>query len=120
MHAQKFYKQKMRKIADIINEIDLSPIEQGINSIKKDQSEYLTKISKIENNLKKYKIDQENKYRDVVRKVLDMDNELNKKFRLLGESILKINKELEEKINCMNKLWLYLLHMLVGNFQVLF
>jgi len=87
----------MRKIADIINEINLSPIEQGIRSIRKDQSEYLTKISKTENDFEKYKIDQENKYRDVVRKVLDMDNELNKKFRLLGESILKINKELEEK-----------------------
>ena len=97
MHTQKFYKQKMRKIADIINGIDLSPIEQGIKSIKKGQSEYLTKISKIENDFEKYKIDQENKYRDVVRKVLDMDNELNKKFRLLGENILKINKYFEEK-----------------------
>jgi len=97
MHSQKFYKQKLKKIADIVNEIDISPIEDGIKTIEKNQSEHLTKISKLENNFEKYKEEQEKKYRDVVRKVLDIDNELNKKFKTLGECILKISKELEEK-----------------------
>ncbi len=97
MHSQKFYKQKLKKIADIVNEIDISPIEDGIKTIEKNQSEHLTKILKLENNFEKYKEEQEKKYRDVVRKVLNIDNELNKKFKTLGECILKISKELEEK-----------------------
>ena len=97
MHSQKFYKQKLKKIADIVNEIDISPIEDGIKTIEKKQSEYLTKISDLENEFEKYKIEQEKKYRDVVRKVLNIDNELNKKFKTLGECVLRISRKLEEK-----------------------
>ena len=32
-------------------------------------------------------------YRDVARKVLEVDNELNKKFKLLGEAVLKLKEE---------------------------
>jgi len=76
--------------------IDLKPVEEEIKKIKKEQEECSTKVFRLETELDQYKLEQERKYRDVVRKVLDLDNKLNKKFKLLGESILKISKRKEE------------------------
>ena len=76
--------------------IDLKPIEEEIEKMKKRQEEFSKKISRPETELDHYRLEQEKKYRDVVRKVLDLDNKFNKKFKLLGESILKISKERED------------------------
>jgi len=73
--------------------IDLKPVEEEIKKIKKGQAECSKKVFRLETELDQYKLEQERKYRDVVRKVLDLDNKLNKKFKLLGESIIKISKK---------------------------
>ena len=79
----------MKNIAESIN---LKPIEKKIEKMKKQQEECSKKVFGLETELDQYKLEQERKYRDVVRKVLDLDNKLNKKFKLLGESIIKISK----------------------------
>jgi hypothetical protein len=80
------------KFKSIVKTIDLKPVEEKIEKIKDLQVESSKKISRLETDLEQYKIEQERKYRDVVRKVLDLDNKLKKKFKLLGESIIKISK----------------------------
>jgi len=87
----------MKRIRNVLESIDMRTLEDGIKKINRQQSECFSRIFSLENDLKQYKIEEERKYRDVVRKVLDLDNTLNKKFKLLGETILKLSKEIEEK-----------------------
>ena len=96
MYEQKYYSKKIEKISEIIKNIDFSPIENGINNFNKRQEELSQKILKMETEIKNYKIEQENKYRDVVRKVVELENDLNKKFKTLGEVVIKLNKDMEE------------------------
>lgn len=86
-------KKSFLKIKNAVKSIDLKPVEEEIKNLKKRQVECSRKVSGLENELDQYKLEQERKYRDVVRKVLDLDNKLNKKFKLLGESIIKISKK---------------------------
>jgi len=74
-------------------DFDLKPVEEEIKNMGKQQTECYTKVNRLNAELEQYKFEQEKKYRDVVRKVLDLDNKLNKKFKLLGESIIKISKK---------------------------
>jgi len=92
MYLYGSHKKSFLKIKNAIKSIDLKTIEEEIKKIKKQEEECSKKISRLENELDQYKLEQERKYRDVVRKVLDLDNKLNKKFKLLGESIIKISK----------------------------
>ncbi len=78
---------------DIMEKIDLTPLEVFIKKIETSQGKITSDLSKLESELGQYKQEQEKKYRDVVRKVLEMDNKLNTKFKLLGEVILKLDKE---------------------------
>ena len=64
-----------------------------VKKMEKSQKKYTSNLSKLENELQEMKHDQEKKYRDVVRKVLEVDNKLNTKYKLLGEAILKVSKE---------------------------
>jgi len=89
-------KKSFPKIKKMRKSIDLKPVEEKIEKMKNRQEECSKKISGLETELDQYRLEQERKYRDVVRKVLDLDNKLNKKFKLLGESILKISKEKKE------------------------
>ena len=80
----------------MIKNIDFKPLEEEIMKIENKQKESSLKLSRLERTLgdfENYKIEQEKKYRDVVRKVLEMDNKLNTKFKLLGEVLLKMGKE---------------------------
>ncbi len=76
-----------------MEKIDLTPLEVFIKKIETSQGKITSDLSKLESELGQYKQEQEKKYRDVVRKVLEMDNKLNTKFKLLGEVILKLDKE---------------------------
>ena len=96
MYEQRYYSKKIQKISEIIRNLDFSPIESGINNFNKKQEELIQKNLKIQKDIEKYKIEQENKYRDVVRKVIELENDLNKKFKTLGEVLIKLNKDMEE------------------------
>ena len=97
LYHQESNKKRMKRIRNVLESIDMRTLEDGIKKINRQQSECFSRIFSLENDLKQYKIEEERKYRDVVRKVLDLDNTLNKKFKLLGETILKLSKEIEEK-----------------------
>ncbi len=86
-------KKSLKKIIGVIERLDLTPLEEGVKRIERSQKECYLRLFKLENELEERRLEQERKYRDVVRKVLEIDNELNTKFKLLGEVILKLSKE---------------------------
>jgi hypothetical protein len=86
-------KKSFKKIIGVLERMDLSPLEEGVKNIEKSQKECYLRLFKLENELNEYKTEQEIKYRDLVRKVLEVDNQLNTKFKLLGEVVLKFSKE---------------------------
>lgn len=88
-------KKSLKKILGIVEKIDLTPIEEGIKKIENSQKEYYLRLFKLENEMQEREVEQEMKYRDLVRKVLEIDNKLNTKFKLLGEVLLKLGKEKE-------------------------
>jgi hypothetical protein len=83
----------MIKIRNVLNSIDMKILEDGIKKMNKQQSECYIRIFNLENELQKYKLEEENKYRDVVRKVLDVDNKFTRKFNLLGETVIQLSKK---------------------------
>ena len=83
----------------MIKNIDFKPLEEEVMKIENKQKESSLKLSRLERSMddfENYKIEQEKKYRDVIRKVLEIDNDLNKKYKLLGESIIKLNKDMKK------------------------
>jgi len=86
-------KKSFKKILGIVERIDFTPLEEGVKKIEASQKECFLRLFKLENDLEERKIEQERKYRDLVRKILEVDNKLNTKFRLLGEVMLKLSKE---------------------------
>jgi len=86
-------KKSLRKIIGMVERIDLTPLEEGVKKIERSQKECYLRLFKLENELEGRRLEQERKYRDVVRKVLEIDNKLNTKFKLLGEVVLKMSKE---------------------------
>ena len=83
----------------MIKNIDFKPLEEEVMKIENKQKESSLKLSRLERSMddfENYKIEQEKKYRDVVRKVLEVDNDLNKKYKLLGDSIIKLNKDIKK------------------------
>lgn len=88
--------KSLQKSVNAIKNIDLKPIEEGIKNIKNQRREYQMKLLELELNLEKLEKEREQKYRDVVRKVLELENKMNKEFKLLGEVVLKINREMEK------------------------
>lgn len=93
LYSQESKKRSFQKLLGMVERIDFKPIEEGIKKIERSNSECYLRLFKLETEIKNFKIERERKYRDVVRKVLNLDNELNKKFKLLGEAILKISKK---------------------------
>jgi len=87
----------MIRVRGIVDSIDLKKLEDAINKFNLKQVENYKKILKIEEDMEKYKLEQEKKYRDVVRKVLDLDNKLTQKFNLMGETIVKLSKDIKKK-----------------------
>jgi phage-related tail protein len=86
-------KKLMKKIRNVLESFDMKPLEEGISKINRKQSECYSRIFELENELQQHKTEEENKYRDVVRKVLDMDNKFTRKFNLLGETIIELGKK---------------------------
>jgi len=80
----------------MIGKIDLTPLEKGVKKIEMSQRECYLRLFRLEGELEERRLEQERKYRDVVRKVLEIDNKLNTKFKLLGEVLLKLGKEKED------------------------
>jgi len=98
----------------IIEKIDLKPMEKKIKKSREEQTKYLLKtfelkmdldkinkkIEKIEKGPEKVKKELEKitkqyeiAFRDVSRKVLDLENGINDKYKVLGEAILKLKKK---------------------------
>lgn len=97
LYHQEFHKKRMIRIREIVDSIDLKKLEDVIKKFNLKQTENYKRILKVEEDIEKYKLEQEKKYRDVVRKVLDLDNKLTKKFNLMGESIIKLSKDIKKK-----------------------
>jgi hypothetical protein len=99
VYSQVSYKKQFRKLAVIVKNINLGPLEEGISRVEKGRGELILRVSDLEkglNNLDSYKVEQEKKYRDLVRKILEVDNKLNRKYKLLGESVIKLSKEIKK------------------------
>jgi hypothetical protein len=92
-HSLETNRKLFLQILETTEKIDFKPVETGIKKIERAQAECYLRLSSIETELEEYKHEQEKKYRDVVRKVLDLDNKLNRKFKLLGEAVIKLSKE---------------------------
>jgi hypothetical protein len=95
LYVQESRKKMIKKLITMVDRIDFKPIEDGIRKIDRSNAECYTRLFRIENDIENYKLDQEKKYRDVVRKVLNIDNEFHTKFRILGETVIKISKKFE-------------------------
>ena len=86
-------KKSLKKIMGKVEKIDLTPLDDFVKNIENSQEKITSDLSKLEKELEERRLEQEKKYRDLVRKVLEIDNKLNTKFKLLGEVILKLSKE---------------------------
>jgi hypothetical protein len=95
LYVQESRKKLIKKLVKMVDRIDFKPIEDGIRKIDRSNAECYTRLFKVENDIENYKLDQEKKYRDVVRKVLNIDNEFHTKFRILGETVIRLSKKIE-------------------------
>ncbi|MBU5688773.1 MAG: hypothetical protein KQA41_00895 [Candidatus Aenigmarchaeota archaeon] len=86
----------IKKIEKKIDNIDVDKIIKKLDNLRDDQTNYLTKAFEVEMDLAKYKEEQEEKYREIVKKVLELDNKLTEKYELLGKSILKLSKDIKK------------------------
>jgi len=97
MYSQESNRRVFQKLITMVEDINLKPLEDGIKKIERVQRECYLRLFKLETELEEHKLERERKYRDVVRKVLDLENKLNRKFKLLGETIIKVSKEVKER-----------------------
>jgi DNA repair ATPase RecN len=110
-------RRKTKKIMKKLEKFDFKPIEKKINKLVEQENKYFKKIFELEMLLENYRKatwligekvddlegkmkeveklpkDYERTYRNVVRKVLELDNKFTEKFKLLGEAILKLRDE---------------------------
>jgi len=96
MYSHESQKKLIKRLEIILKSIDFKPLEEEIKKIRKEQIGFYSKIFSLEDELGGYKQNREKKYRDVVRKVLEMDNKLNKKFKLVGEAVVKLKDEIRK------------------------
>lgn len=99
MYSQTSYRKKFQSLGIMIKNIDFRPLEKELSKIEESQEEWMSKISNLEkklDGLDSYKLEQEMKYRDLVRKILEVDNKLNRKYKKLGESIIELNKKVKK------------------------
>jgi len=99
MFHQTWNRRHLHRLKVMIKNIDFEPLEEEIKKMEKTQEECNFKVLSLErqlNDFENYKSEQEKKYREVVRKVLDVDNELNRKYKLLGESVIKLSKDVKK------------------------
>jgi len=84
------------RIEKKIDALDIDKVAKKIDALRDEQTNSLIKAFEVEMELSKYKEEQEEKYREVVKKVLELDNKLNEKYELLGKSIIKLSKEIKK------------------------
>ncbi|MCX8178590.1 MAG: hypothetical protein N3D75_02035 [Candidatus Aenigmarchaeota archaeon] len=88
--------ESIERIEKKIDKIDVSKIIQKINEFRDEQTNANIKAFDVEMKLEEYKQEQEEKYRDVVKKVLEIDNKLTEKYELLGKTVLKLSKDMKK------------------------
>jgi len=87
--------KQLERIEKKISEINVDKVAEKIDALRDEQTNSLLKAFEVEMELAKYKDEQEEKYREVVKKVLELENKLNEKYELLGKSIIKLSKEIK-------------------------
>ncbi len=90
-------KNKLKEIGIKIEELNFKAAKSDFGNIRINETKNLVNEFGTEMKLEDYKIDQEKKYRDISKKILDLETKLNEKFDLLGKAILKIDKEKKSK-----------------------
>ena len=104
-------------VVEKIGKIDLKPIEDKVNKIREEENKYFARLfememllenyrkgafiigNKVEDLEKRFKAveglpkDYEMTYRDVVRKLLELDNKFTDKFKMLAEVVLQLKGE---------------------------
>lgn len=99
MYFQTWNRRRLHRLKIMIKNIDFKPLEEEIKKMEERQKECNLKLFGLERKLddfENYKVEQEKKYREVVRKVLDVDNKLTRKYKLLGESVIKLSKDIKK------------------------
>ncbi len=86
----------LKRIEKKIEGINIDKISGKIDLLRDDQTRAMLKAFEVEMDLAKYKEEQEERYREVVKKVLELDNKLNEKYELLGKSIIKLSKDIKK------------------------
>jgi hypothetical protein len=86
----------LARIEKKIDSININKVAEKIDALRDEQTSSLLKAFEVEMELSKYKYEQEEKYREVVKKVLELDNKLNEKYELLGKSIIKLSKDIKK------------------------
>ncbi len=76
--------------------LDFSEIEKKIEETRDQLEKFNKKFYELKEEFYKFGLEREKKYRDVVRKVLDLDSKLNEKYKLLGEAIVELNKKIKK------------------------
>ncbi|MEM5878707.1 MAG: hypothetical protein QXF12_07575 [Candidatus Aenigmatarchaeota archaeon] len=94
--ANRVNQESIERIEKKIDKIDVSKIIQKINEFRDEQTNANIKAFDVEMKLEEYKKEQEEKYRDVVKKVLEIDNKLTEKYELLGKTVLKLSKDMKK------------------------
>ena len=110
-------RRRTKRIVKKLDKLDLKPIEDSIKKAIEEENKYLAKVFELEMFLENYrkatviignKVDELEKkfdevenlpkdyemtYRDVVRKLLELDNKFTDKFKMVAEVVLKLNDE---------------------------
>lgn len=108
-------KKRTARILEKLQKIDFKPLEEKMSQYFTEQNKYFARLfdleMAVENQRKAMLImnesidelrsqkttpileEYEKNYRDVVRKVLELDNKFTAKFRMLAEAVLKLGKE---------------------------
>ncbi|MEM0473500.1 MAG: hypothetical protein QXF88_02150 [Candidatus Aenigmatarchaeota archaeon] len=94
--ANRVNEESIERIEKKIDKIDVNKIIQKINEFRDEQTNANIKAFDVEMKLEEYKQEQEEKYRDVVKKVLEIDNKLTEKYELLGKTVLKLSKDMKK------------------------
>jgi len=96
-----FYQKKkknetLERIEKHISRIDFTPLQKEIQKLKEEQTQLMMKLFNLEMEHEKYKQEQEGRYRELAKKILELDNKLNDKYELLGKTILKLSKDIKK------------------------
>lgn len=84
----------IKKLERRLDSID--SVIKKLDQIRDGQNSHMMKAFEVEMNLEKYKEEQEERYREIVKKLLEIDNKFTEKYELLGKSVIKLSKEMKK------------------------